>query len=153
MTSTEYVVSTIPFVIRRRVKWGECDPAGVVYTTWFTEYVLTATELFYGGLLGGTPDRMKEKFGIFTPTRALAFDFRKTMRPDDEFDMTVSLREIRTRSYVLAIDGRTQEHEVFQSLLTAVCISRGALSSVEIPAVMRAALEQYRHRCTAATSV
>ncbi len=32
LISTEHVTGTIPFAIRRRVKWGECDPAGVVFT-------------------------------------------------------------------------------------------------------------------------
>lgn len=40
MTSTEHVLSQLPFVVRRRVKWGECDPAGVVYTVTFSEYVI-----------------------------------------------------------------------------------------------------------------
>ena len=48
MTSTEYIVSELPLVVRRRVKWGECDPAGVVYTVSFSEYVISAAELFYG---------------------------------------------------------------------------------------------------------
>src|SRR5439155_20898499 len=40
MFSTEQVIGTTPVVIRRRVKWGDCDPAGVVYTVTFGEYVI-----------------------------------------------------------------------------------------------------------------
>ena len=34
MTSlpSEALISRAPVIVRRRVKWGECDPAGVVYT-------------------------------------------------------------------------------------------------------------------------
>ncbi len=35
MTSTEHVVADTPFTVRRMVKWGHCDPAGVVYTVVF----------------------------------------------------------------------------------------------------------------------
>lgn len=52
MISTEHIISTIPCAIRRRVKSGECDPAGVVYTAAFSEYVISAAELFYGALFG-----------------------------------------------------------------------------------------------------
>jgi len=31
MVSTEHIISAIPLVIRRRVKFGDCDPAGVVH--------------------------------------------------------------------------------------------------------------------------
>lgn len=46
MIATEQVLSERPLVIRRRVKWGDCDPAGVVYTPMFSEYVISAAELF-----------------------------------------------------------------------------------------------------------
>lgn len=35
MISTEHLVSNVPFVVRRRVKWAVCDPAGVVYNSWW----------------------------------------------------------------------------------------------------------------------
>jgi len=44
MVSTEHIISAIPLVIRRRVKFGDCDPAGVVYTVTFGEYVISAAE-------------------------------------------------------------------------------------------------------------
>ena len=50
MISTERVLSTTPFVVRRRVKWRECDPADVTYTVAFSGYVISAAELFCGFL-------------------------------------------------------------------------------------------------------
>ena len=46
MTYTEAVVSKQPFTVRRRVRFGDCDPAGVVYTVQFSEYVVSAMDLF-----------------------------------------------------------------------------------------------------------
>src|SRR5207244_7412645 len=60
MISTEHIIATRPLVIRRRVKWGDCDPAGVVYTVTFAEYVVSAAELFYGSLFETTPQRAKD---------------------------------------------------------------------------------------------
>jgi len=149
MIATEQVLSQLPLVIRRRVKWGECDPAGVVYTVTFSEYVISAAELFYGALFDTTPQRAKREQGFGTPSRALSFDFQRSLRPDDEFDMTVTVAHIHSRTYVLDITGRTPEGEiVFVAQLTPVCVARDERRSIEIPDAFRQALQRYRDACT-----
>jgi acyl-CoA thioester hydrolase len=150
MTSTEYVIADTPFTIRRRVKWGECDPAGVVYTVSFAEYVMSAAELFYGFLLGSSPQAAKQEHGFGTPTGALNLDFKRSLRPDEEFDITVRPGDIRQRSYVLQIDARTPPGEpVFSAELTPICISRAERRAIPLPTSFRLALEQYRDRLAA----
>ena len=150
MISTEHIIATRPLVIRRRVKWGDCDPAGVVYTVTFAEYVVSAAELFYGSLFETTPQRAKDLYGFGTPSRALTFDFRSSLRPDDEFDMSVTVDDIRTHTYVLGVDARTIDGvEVFRAALTPVCVARGERRAIAIPPVFRTALERYRADCAA----
>ncbi len=145
VTCFEHVINEVPFTVRRRVKWSECDPAGVVYTATFSEYVLSAAELFYSSLLGGPPQSMKSAMDCGTPTRALAFDFQRSLKPDDEFDMTVTVIDVRTRTFVLEIDARTREGDVvFQATLTPICIGRAERRGVAVPEVLRTKLEQYR---------
>jgi acyl-CoA thioesterase FadM len=152
MISTEHIIGETPLVIRRRVKWGDCDPAGVVYTVTFSEYVISAAELFYGSVFGTTPQRAKDEFGFGTPTRALEFDFRSSLRPDDEFDMTVTVGDIRSRTYVLHIAAHTPGGEdVFRAALTPICVARGERRAIEIPVPFRTALEQYRAACATTT--
>ncbi|MEO6319897.1 MAG: thioesterase family protein [Polaromonas sp.] len=139
--------------MRRRVKWGECDPAAVVYTVVFSEYVISAAELFYGALFGTTPQRAKHEQGFGTPSRALTFDFQRSMRPDDEFDMTVKVAEIGRSTYVLDITARTlQGAVVFIARLTPVCVARDERRSIEIPPAFRAALLAYQEGCANAVS-
>ncbi|GJH22696.1 acyl-CoA thioesterase [Caballeronia novacaledonica] len=148
MTGTEYVALTRPFVVRRRVRWGECDPAGVVYTASFSDYVISFAELFYGFLLDGAPQAVKNHHGFGTPTRALEFDFRRSLRPDETFDATVEVESIRTRTFTLVITARMTDGEIaFIARLTPVCIRRDARESIEMPVVLRDALEQYQARC------
>lgn len=150
MTATEHLLSERPLVIRRRVKWGDCDPAGVVYTPTFSEYVISAAELFYGSLFHTTPQRAKREQGFGTPSRALAFEFRRSLRPDDEFDMTVTVAAIHSRTYVLDVTGRTLDGEViFVATLTPVCVARDERRSIEIPPAFRQALESYQAACAA----
>ncbi|WP_087724819.1 acyl-CoA thioesterase [Pandoraea sp. PE-S2T-3] len=148
MISTEYVLSEQPFVVRRRVRWGECDPAGVVYTATFSDYVISVAELFYGSLFGGTPQAVKDRHGFGTPTRALEFDFRRSLWPDDTFDISVEVDGIRTRTFTLLMTARKADGEIaFVARLTPVCIQRGKRESIEMPAVLREALDQYQTRC------
>src|SRR5437868_5512079 len=93
----EYVLREIPFTVRRRVRWGDCDPAGVVYTGKFGDYVISAVELFYEYLLQSRPTPFRDLHGFGTPTRALDFDFRNWLATDDDFDTVITVREIRTR--------------------------------------------------------
>ncbi|MCE4541756.1 MULTISPECIES: thioesterase family protein [unclassified Caballeronia] len=148
MICTEYVAGTQPFVVRRRVRWGECDPAGVVYTASFSDYVISFAELFYGFLFDGAPQAVKNHHGFGTPTRALEFDFRRSLKPDETFDATVEVDAIRTRTFTLVITARMADGEIaFIARLTPVCIRRDARESIEMPAVLRDALEGYRARC------
>jgi acyl-CoA thioester hydrolase len=148
VTSTEYVLSVIPFVVRRRVKWGECDPAQVVYTVSFSEYVISAAELFYGSLFEGTPQRIKDEHGFGTPSRTLSFDFLRSLRPDEEFDMTVSVGAINSRTYTLEIAARTTGgDDVFVAQLTPICVARGERRAIEIPSLFRTRLERHKREC------
>lgn len=145
MISTEYVVRTQPFTIRRTVKWGDCDPAGVVYTVVFGEYVISAAELFYRHILGEGPQHAKDRHGFGTPTRALAFDFQSSLRPDDEFDIEVSVEEIRSRTYTLLMHGRTLAGAtVFIARLTPICVVRGERRAIPVPPVLKEALLAYQ---------
>jgi 4-hydroxybenzoyl-CoA thioesterase len=145
MYTTEVVLSQMPFVVRRRVKWGDCDPAGVVYTPVFGEYVISIAELFYEQLLGTSPQHVKQLHGFGTPTRALVFNFRLSLRPGDEFDTEVEVSEIRSRSYVLTLTARIRTGEIaFVATHTPVCVARDGRVGIVIPQVFREAMISYQ---------
>jgi acyl-CoA thioesterase FadM len=130
----EWVLEQSPFVVRRRVKWGECDPANAVYTVWFSEYVISAVMLFYEHLAGEGFEAMKARFGIDLPTRALRFDFTGTLQPDQLFDMKVTVGELRTRSYDLCVHARRPDGDpVFSAVFSPICVARDRREGVPIP--------------------
>lgn len=148
MKCMEYVARTMPFAVRRIVKWGDCDPAGVVYTATFADYVIAAAEAFYAHLLGEGSQHAKDRHGFGTPSRALTFDFRRSLRPDDEFEIEVRVGEIRSRSYELMMRGiDLQGKDLFIACLTPICVARGERRGIEIPGVFRRALQAYRDQC------
>lgn len=148
MIQAEYVLQEVPFTVRRRVRWGDCDPAGVVYTGQFGDYVISAVELFYEYLIGSPINHARKIHGFGTPTRALEFDFRSWLSPDDDFDMAITVVAIRTHSYVLNIAARKADgREVFYSKLTPVCVSQTEHKAIAIPAILREPLQRYEKAC------
>lgn len=142
LESVESVVSRVPFVIRRRVRWADCDPAGVVYTGKFVEYMLGAANLFYANLTELNYREFLKAVGVDTPCRGLDMDFRGALWPDDEFFMQVSVAELRRSSFDLRVRAcQASGREVFVGRFTPICIPKnGERHSVPIPPAYREAL-------------
>lgn len=140
--STEEVTATEPFTIRRRVRFGDCDPAGVVYTVRFSDYAVSAMDLFLAEMLGGPHIASARALGIDLPLKALRFVFLSSLRPDDEFDMVVGVGAVRNSTFDLIVTASTPAGEpVFEAVITPICIPAGGeRRSIEIPAALRAKL-------------
>ena len=152
MTSTESVVNTLPFTVRRRVRFGDCDPAGIVYTVRFSDYVLSAMDLFLNELLGGP--HLQQLGDVQTPMKALSFVFLASMKPDDEFELVVSVSAVRTRTFDLAIVATLLSGvRTFEAVITPICSTAGeGRRSVPIPGALRTLLTAYQERTSAHAS-
>lgn len=146
---TEQMAQRVPLRVRMRVKWGDCDPAGVVYVVRFGDYVSAAFEVFQRYLLGGPSWKMREELGFDMPAKALAFEFFASLHPDDEFDVTVRIADIRSRTYDLEFEARDLAGRVlFRAKLTPITIRFGDRSgAIALPASLRESLENYRDQC------
>ena len=144
--SYESVVSRVPFRIRRRVRWSECDPAGVVYTGKFTDFLLGAVNLFYANLVDMPYREFMRGLGIDTPCRGLEMDFRGALWPEDEFQIAVAVGEVRKTSFDLRLHAtREGGEDVFFGRFTPICIPRGGeRKSVAIPPAYLEALQKHR---------
>jgi acyl-CoA thioesterase FadM len=142
---TEFVLSAAPFVVRRRVRWGECDPAGVVYTGKFTDYLLSSTMLFHDHLMGDFAEGFRKKMGIETPCKSMSLIFSRALWPNETFDMHVAVGDIRTTSYDVQVRAVVADgSQVFTGQVSMVCIPRDERRSMPIPDDMRQRLEAAR---------
>ncbi|WP_179402492.1 acyl-CoA thioesterase [Burkholderia guangdongensis] len=139
MHATEYVVGERPFVVRRTVRWGDCDPAGVVYTGRFTDYLLGAVGLFTGHIAGGR--RLESAFGVGLPCRAMRFEFIGSLWPDDVIDITCTIDGIRTRSFdIRCMARRPDGAPVFDATFSPICVRLDERIGTPIPDALREAL-------------
>ncbi len=144
---SEKIISILPVTVRRRVKFGECDPAGVVYTPVFSEYSLSAYQWFLQAMLGGPMFQEMKRVGFDSPIKALTFEFRNMLVTEQVFDMICRVTDIRTRTFDVEITGRSTTetpHDIYVSKLTPIMLSRSEHRSIEIPVELRQKLEVYR---------
>lgn len=141
----EALLSVRPIVVRRRVLWSECDPARVVYTGRFFDYIFSAYGWFLRRVLndGETLD----SHGLGTPMKAVSLEFHKMLRPDDWFEITLEVEAIRTRSFDLNALARTEGGEpAFNARISPIIVNDRTKKSEPIPAAFRGKLEAYRKR-------
>ena len=140
--SHECVVSRAPFTVWRRVRWSDCDPAGVVYTGRFSEYVLSFVNLFHAEL--AQPLTYREwcgQMGVDTPCKAMALEFHRALWPDEEFYLCCHVPAVREHSYDLVIEAALEDGtRVFSVRFSPICIARGVRQRVAIPPTYRSAL-------------
>lgn len=138
----EQVISLKPFVVRRRVTWGECDAAGVVYTPRFGDFSADASQQFIGYVLGGQGYMDgKRRHGIGTPCKAMSLVFHASLRPDQLFDMTMHIGHVGNSTFEVLLAARTLEGgKVFDCSTTLIAIEPSARRAVPLPEAVRALL-------------
>jgi acyl-CoA thioesterase FadM len=143
--SFEIVVAERPFTVRRTVKWSDCDPAGIVFTGRFPEYLMGATGHFMRHLRGGPGAPALREAGVDTPCKSLALVFHAPLYPDDVVDIVVGVGAIRHSSFDLVARARLPDGRLaFEGRFSPICIRREPRGRVAIPQPLRALLEGHR---------
>ena len=146
--ATEIVVGANPVTIRRRVKWGECDPAGVVHMVNYSEYVVSAYEIFMTVLLNEGFVNAKARHRVALPAKAFTIEFYASLRPDDDFLMTVEIVDISAKTFDVSVRGRSIEHhDLFLAKLTPIAVDPTTRTAALLPPAMVRKLRRYRETC------
>src|ERR1700738_1588879 len=122
--SREEVISGAPFTVRRVARWAECDPASVVYTGNFAEYMLSAVHLFRRDVLQASWQEIKFRQKVHTPAKAISMIFNGSLWPDDVFDVSVRVGDIRTRTFDFVVSAVRADDGtgVFEGSVSAICV-------------------------------
>jgi acyl-CoA thioester hydrolase len=133
------------WIFRRRVNWGECDPAGIVYTPRFAEYVTEAHLAFFEHLFAAPPYEVFGPLQMALPAKALALEFKRSLRPNDWFDIHVIVGEIRTRTYTLEMTAQDDSGAAsFDAKITLICLDRTINKGAPLPQFFRSRLMQFQ---------
>jgi acyl-CoA thioester hydrolase len=142
-TAQDALVAVAPITVRRRVAFGDCDPAGVVYTPRFADYLISAFHWFMAVLLqGAEPEGPQD---MATPMRGLELDFRRMLASGDWFEMRCYVTAVRTRTFDLRIEAVDASGQVaFVGRLTPIALDRTAGAAISLPPQLRRRLARYQ---------
>lgn len=134
--------AVMPFTTTRTVLFGDCDPAGIVYTPRIAYFVIEAIHEFLSDRLGGEGLRKVFAMGILPPARALSIEFLSPMTWDEVISIKVRSEAPGTTSFGFAVEGRQASGEVtFRASMTQVCICPESKQPTALPDALRQALQ------------
>ena len=138
-SSNHELIAVSPVVVRRKVAFGECDPAGIVYTPRFADYIV---ETYFWFSAVASQD-LGSSFEM--PMRSLQIDFRSMLSYGAWFEMRCLVGDIRSRSFDLVIEARSIRQDIaFIGRLSPVAVDFDTRSAIAIPMQMRERLFAYR---------
>lgn len=131
------------YVRTHRVAWGDCDPAGILYTPRVFDYCNETLEGWYRDVLGA-PWMEMVKAGTGSPMVHVECDFLRPMPPDLELTVSVRIERLGSASITFLLDGLGPDGEAHFRARYVVCITDfAAARSIAIPAPLRERAEAY----------
>lgn len=144
--SHESVISRQPFIVEKQVRWADCDPAGVVYTGRFSDYLLSAVNYFFEDLAQGNYFAWLQTLQVDTPCKGMELEFQGALWPQDWFRMHCHVAAIREHSWDIRVQASQEDgRRIFSGRFSPICISREVRSRVPIPPALRDALQRHTH--------
>jgi 4-hydroxybenzoyl-CoA thioesterase len=132
------------FVQRRRLSWGEADPAGTIYAPRAIDFAIQAIEALWIDALGLSFREFQARHGLAAPWVHTSCEFTKPLSAGEPFDLTIAIEKLGTSS----LDWRGEAtrpggEPLFRLKLVSVLVDVNSGASRVIPADVRAGLAAY----------
>ena len=123
---------------RLRVRYGECDPQGVVYFARYGDFVdIGMTELWRARI--GPYDEMVQA-GSDMVVAELTLRYRGSARFDDEIDVVIGVERLGDTSLTCGVRIERGDEVLVEGALRQVCIDPATKRKKTLPDDVRAAL-------------
>jgi acyl-CoA thioester hydrolase len=129
-----------------RVRYGECDPQGIVFNANYLLYFdVVFTELWREAL--GPWQALKDS-GVDLVVANANIDFRASARFDDELTLIAHIARLGTTSIASEFDVARGDELLVSGRLVHVCVSSTDWCKTELPDWVRAGLLPYANAST-----
>jgi acyl-CoA thioester hydrolase len=99
-------------------------------------------------LLGEAFVKAKARHRIALPAKAFAIEFYASLRPDDDFLMTIEVADIRAKTFDISVRGHSIQHrDLFLSKLTPIAVDPAQRTAASLPRAIVHKLRRYREIC------
>lgn len=129
------------------VRFGSCDPAGIVYTPEYLNLFNGVIEEWYGAELGLPYHEMVGRRRTGLGYAHVSADFAKPSSMGDVLDVAVVVRKIGRSSVTLTIHAFKGGSECVRATFVTVTTSLVDHRAIVLPNDLRIALSSYQARC------
>ena len=130
-----------PYVHRLRVRYGECDPQGVVFNAHYLAYFDIALTELWRESLGGY--RSMTDSGVDMVVAEAGVRYRASAGFDDELAISVAVSHLGNTSLGTAIEIRRDALLVVEGEMRHVFVDLATRAKCPIPSGVRAGLAAY----------
>jgi acyl-CoA thioester hydrolase len=123
---------------RLRVRYGECDPQGVVFNAHYFAYFDVALTELWRAAAGGYAEMMEG--GIDLQVVEASARYKAPARFDDELDLHIEVTHLGTTSMVTTLAIRRGDTLLVEGELAHVFVDAATLEKIPIPERLREAL-------------
>ena len=139
--------STKPFSIKRMVRWGDCDPAGIIYSPRVFDYAIEAVEAWNREVLGVSWTKLIGEMGMGAPMVRAECDYLHPPKPDQELEIDVRIERLGRSSLTYLVRGFDGNRDYFRVQLVSCFVARPEFKSTEIPPPLRQRIAASRDAC------
>ncbi len=130
-----------PFVHRLRVRYGECDPQGIVFNANYLLYFDVAfTELWRAAV--GPWQEMVER-GVDAVVAEANLRFRAPARFDDELELHAVVTRLGTTAITTQITIVRGDEQLVVGVLRHVCVATDTWAKTDLPDWVRSGLSRF----------
>jgi 4-hydroxybenzoyl-CoA thioesterase/acyl-CoA thioester hydrolase len=129
------------------VRFGSCDPAGIVYTPEYLNLFNGVIEDWYGEALGISYHELVGKRRTGLGYAHVSADFATPSSMGDILDVTVIVRGVGRTSLTLTVHAFKGDIERVRSTFVTVTTSLVDHKAIALPDDLRSALNTYQSRC------
>lgn len=141
---TESATPKLPFAVRERVRWSDCDPLGVIYHGAFIRmFEVAENEMFRAA---GLPyEIMRVQRHVQLPRKAFAVEFHSPAQMDELLEISIGVSHIGTTSLTFRFEVFRAEDAVHRAsaTLTVVCVEKERITKRALPDFVKDALRPF----------
>jgi acyl-CoA thioester hydrolase len=130
-----------PFVHELRVRYGECDPQGIVFNANYLLYFDVAFTELWRTAVGPWQDMLER--GVDAVVGEANLVFRAPARFDDELRLHARITRLGTTAITTEIDVLRNRELLVAGRLRHVCVATDTWRKIDLPDWVRGGLERY----------
>ena len=130
-----------PFVHELRVRYGECDPQGIVFNANYLLYFDVAFTELWRAAVGSWQEMVGR--GVDAVVAEANLEFRAPARFDDELELRAQIASLGRTAITTEIDVVRADELLVAGRLRHVCVATDTWSKTEVPDWVRRGLRRF----------